>query len=558
MAWYSKPLGLLGRLPPATVRRVAVERDLAVPGSGGVTLLADLYRPDVRADGRLPTLLVRSPYGRRGKWGAVYGQLFAERGYQVLVQSTRGTYGSGGAFEPMVYEAADGAATVRWLREQPWFSGEFVVLGASYLAFAGWAIGTDPPPELRGLVSHVGPHEWKSAIYPGGAFALDFALTWTANRQRRDDPDSLLLNLLRSRPDVRAEVGPAFVDLPLARACARVLDGRAPWFGQWLEHGPDDDAYWQAYDASAALHKVDVPVLLLGGWHDLFLEQTLQQHQALTSRGVPVTLAVGPWTHHGLEKDWPAMISRTLAWLGSLFGDGTGLDPDPEVYVGGAGHWARAASWPPAGVREQRWHPQPGGVLSLDPPHAGPPDTYTYDPAGPTPTVGGATMREDAGSGDNRELEQRPDVLTYSSPPLESDLQLLGAPVASLRVSSSAVSFDCFARLCAVAADGTSTNVCDGIVRVPNVPKDTPRTVVVRLAPTAHRFSRGQRLRLQVAGGSHPRFARNLGTGSPPGTGTQLVVAHTAVHHDPDHPSTFTLPVRAAPLDDPPVPTRPS
>lgn len=547
MAWFSKPLAALGKLPPATARRVAVQRDLTVPGSDGVTLLADLYRPGVSADEPLPTLLVRSPYGRRGKWGAVYGQLFAERGYNVLVQSTRGTYGSGGAFQPMIYEAADGQATVRWLREQPWFAGEFVILGASYLAFAGWAIAADPPPELRGLVSHIGPHEWRSAIYPGGALALDFALTWTANRLYREDPDNLLLNLVRRKPDVRAQVGKAFTDLPLGQACARVLGGRAPWFDQWLEHGPDDDAYWQAYDASAALEKVNVPVLLLGGWHDLFLSQTLQQHEVLTSRGIPVALTVGPWTHHGLEKDWSAMISRTLVWLDSLLGAGPGLDPEPEVYVGGAEQWARVATWPPAGVRDQRWHAQPGGGLSLNQPQAGPSDAFVYDPRDPTPTVGGATMREDAGSQDNREVELRPDVLTYSSTPLQTDLQLAGTPVASLRVSSSAESFDCFVRLCAVAADGTSANVCDGIKRVTNEPGGT-LTVVVPLAATAHRFSRGQRLRLQVTGGSHPRFARNLGTGEPASTATQLVVARTEVHHDPTHPPVLTLPVAPAPL----------
>lgn len=544
MAWYSKPLGRRGKLPPATTRYVTVHRDLRVDTDDGITLLADLHQPRIEAPSGLPTLLVRSPYGRRGKWGAVYGQLFAERGYNVLIQSTRGTYGSEGLFEPMIHEAADGQATVRWMRDQAWFSGEFAVMGASYLAFAGWALAADPPAELRGLASHVGPHEWRSTIYPGGAFGLDFALSWTANRLRGDDPDSLVLNLLRSKPDVREQVARAFTDLPLAEVCAEVLGGRGPWLQQWLQHGPDDETWWAQYDASAALEEINVPVLLLGGWQDLFAHQTLHQYRTLTKRGVPVDLAIGPWTHRGLEEDWPAMVKRTLAWLEAVFHDGPAPGQEPDVYIGGADQWVRLPVWPPPGTRGQPWHLQPGQKLSAEPVAAGPPDLFTYDPAAPTPTVGGATMRADAGRQDSQDLEQRVDVLSYTSPPLDRDLEVHGEPTVTLRMSCSADSFDCFTRLCEVTADGVSTNVTDSIVRVA-ADRGAPAQVSLALAPTAHRFRQGSRLRLQVAGGSHPRFARNLGTGDPVGVGHRVVVSRIRVHHDAASPSTLVLPVHA-------------
>lgn len=551
MVWYSKPLRVAGKLPPVTAR-VTIERNLAVPVAQGVTLLADLYQPTSAPNPSQPLLLVRSPYGRRGKWGAVYGQLFAERGYTVLVQSTRGTGGSTGPFEPMVHEGEDGRATVAWLREQPWFNGGVVVMGASYLAFAGWALATDPPPELRGLVSHVGPHEWRSAIYPRGVLALDFAVTWSANRLRPPDPDTFLLSLLKPKKDVRAQLGASFSELPLDAAVAQDLAGGAPWLHEWLKHGTDP-SYWAAYDASRALEAIDVPVLLLGGWHDMFLEQTVHQYTRLGARGVPTTLVVGPWTHRGLEKDWPAMVARTLAWLPSVH-DGaahSGAAADPQLHLGGTQTWISIPSWPAQDAHDRLWVLQPDGVLETGtawaPNYSGAqePDTYAFDPTAPTPTVGGATTREDAGPQDNGKLEQRADVLTYTSPPLDQDVDILGTPAVSLRLQSQATSFDCFARLCVVTADGTSRSVTDGITRV-HGSAEAPMGVQVHLAPTAHRLERGQRVRLVISGGSHPRFARNLGSGHPEHNSRIAVPQRTKVHYDPAHPSTLTLPVRAA------------
>src|SRR5271169_689689 len=143
-AALGKVLSRAWSLPPQR-NRVAVERDVQVPMSDGVVLLADHYLPVSVASAA--TVLVRCPYSRSGPFGLQNAQILAERGYHVLMQSCRGTFGSGGEFEPMRNEIADGQDTVAWLREQSWFGGRLVTYGASYLGFVQWALAMDPPPE---------------------------------------------------------------------------------------------------------------------------------------------------------------------------------------------------------------------------------------------------------------------------------------------------------------------------------------------------------------------------------------------------------------------------
>src|SRR5664280_104981 len=471
----SRLAGRLGRLPPRTVQRVVVERDLRVPVAPDVELLADHYRPI--GGERLPTLLVRSPYGRRGVWGLVYGQLFAERGFQVLVQSTRGAYGSGGSLEePMIHEIADGRATVAWLREQPWFSGQLLTLG---------------------------------------------------------------------RPGGRRKLQPVFTGLPLSVSYQQALGRPVKFFQEWLDH-PPADPYWDDYDASKALQALpsSTPVLLVGGWHDLFIAQTINQFLTLRDRGVPVDLTVGPWTHRGLAGDWARLIKDTLPWLRSQLAspDAPGKS-SARVYVTGAEEWRQVRTWPPADVVPVRWYLQPGGGLAATSTASGPPDTYRYDPADPTPAVGGATLAPDAGARDNRALERWADVLTYTSEALDTDRELAGTGTAELLVSSSCHETDFFVRLCDVHPSGLSINVCDGIRRVELPTAGGLVRMAVEMSPAAHHFRRGHRLRVQVSSGAHPRFARGLGTEAPLATASAMVPASQQLHHAQSTASALVLPM---------------
>ncbi|HZC40638.1 MAG TPA: CocE/NonD family hydrolase [Streptosporangiaceae bacterium] len=211
-----------------------------------------------------------------------------------------------------------------------------------------------------------------------------------------------------------------------------------------------------------------------------------------------------------------------------------------QVQVMGGGGWRSPEQWPPP-ASEQRWHLHPGGVLAPEPPPASGPDRYRYDPADPTPAVGGSSLSTNSGPKDNRALERRPDVLAYTSAPLAAGLEITGPVAADLHVSSSNGHTDFFARLCDVHPRGRSVNVTDGMLRL--VPGD-PGHIRVELWPTAHLFRAGHRIRLQVSSGAHPRYARNLGTGEPLATGTAMQPAEQVVYHDPQRPSAVLLPVQ--------------
>jgi uncharacterized protein len=540
------------RLPPRR-NKMTVDRGLEVPMRDGVILLADHYTPVTEMP--RPTVLMRGPYGRGWEF-SMLARPFAERGYHVLMQSTRGTFGSGGICAPGTGEAADGHDTVAWLRSQDWFNGRLVTVGASYLAFVQWALATEPPPELTAMAVYVSPHDLAGAGLGHGAFELFNLLTWSELLANQE-----LIGAIRGmwrmyRADKR--LAAALNLLPLA-ATAEIVGPRAPWYSEWLGHPEAGDPYWTAYQATAALDQVTVPTLLVTGFHDFFIEQTLQQYQALHRRRVPAGLTVGPWSH--LTLDIGVAIRETLDWL-DAFADGNGAagaSPGPRlqpvrVWTSGTRQWRELPEWPPAEAAPATWYLQAGGGLAAQPPDVpgGPASTrFRYDPADPTPSVGGRIMSmTTGGSRNNARLEARPDVVTFSTAPLQAPVQVGGAPSVRLYLNSDNAYCDIFARLCDVDERGVSRNVTDQIVRLkpalltPGVAGE----VTLQLTDISHVFGAGHRIRLAVSGGAHPRFARNLGTGENPATSTAMAPVTHQVLHTADHPSALVLPV---------LPTRP-
>ena len=244
----------------------------------GVGLVADHYRP---ADGTAVagTVLVRGPYGRGFPASTLYARLYAAHGYHVLLQSVRGTSGSGGDFEPMTNEVSDGADTVEWLRRQPWFTGRFATLGASYLGFTQWALLMDPPEELAAAVIAAGPHDMSATVWDTGAFKLNDTLGW-ANLVVHQEEKSRLRALMRAAV-ARRRLAQATLGLPLGESARALLGSDGHWFDSWLKHQDPDHPYWEPSRLGAALDRATVPVLLIGGWQDLFLRQTMKQYQHL-------------------------------------------------------------------------------------------------------------------------------------------------------------------------------------------------------------------------------------------------------------------------------------
>lgn len=525
------------RLSPATTDYV-VYRGLRVPMRDGVDLRADHYAP---INGRaLGTILVRGPYGRRFPFSVIYAQIYAARGYHVLFQSVRGTFGSGGQFVPMIHEAPDAADTVAWLREQPWFTGTFGTIGLSYLGYTQWALLSDPPPELSAAVISVAPHDFHTSSWGTGSFTLNDFLGWSDMVANQEVPPLARLAFqLRAAGRLTGTVS----EVPLGEAGRKLLGEGSPWYESWIEHPDIEDPFWADMRMTAALDRCTVPVLLLSGWQDIFIDQTLTQYRHLRGRGVDVAMTVGPWTHDQMvSKAAGSTAAETLDWLGAHLAGHPVPRRSKPVRVSITGRtragWLNLPDWPPP-TDDRVFHLAPGGVLATTAPPAGAtPAQFRYDPADPTPTMGGRLLTRQSGYRDDTRLAERADVLSFTSAPLQAELDVCGHPVAELDYESDNPHFDVFVRLSEVDPRGRSRNVSDGFRRFSATPEGPIR---LELDPIAHRFGAGSRLRVLLAGGCHPRFARNLGTGEPLISGRRMVSSTHTVRFGKS--STLALPV---------------
>jgi uncharacterized protein len=533
MTFLSRVFGVQPRLAHA----VRVQRDLVIPAGDGVPLLANRYYP-VDVD-RPPLMLLRSPYGRGVALDRM-PHLLAERGYQVLYVSLRGTDGSGGEFDGFTIDPADADGTLSWLREQRWFGGVLATWGASYLGFAQWELAARVIPEWKIAVIQDAPSEFAHLfMYPGGGFALGNALGWVqiVDRMFRSHGGTVrqFLGVFTGPRSLRRAVA----TLPVADADIALTGERVRWLQEWIRHGPDDP-YWQASDHRGNVGRMPPVVYLQGGWYDFFLPGMLADYAALRTDGRTVRLLIGPWTH-GRGLYTRVGMGDALAALDAALSDDTPLS-GVRVFVTGSRRWIDLLGWPPT-ARDTAWYLHPAGRLDRQPAPAGPPSWFRYDPADPTPSLAGTAVALTAGPADNRRLEARPDVLTFTSDPQAAELEVIGPVRVRLYVQAEVPYIDLYARLCDVTPRGRSINITDGILRLTDAAADTPHPVEFDLWPVAHAFLRGHRIRLQVSGGAHPRYGRNLGTAEPFATSTQLQASERTVFHDAQRPSAVWLPV---------------
>jgi len=290
---------------------------------------------------------------------------------------------------------------------------------------------------------------------------------------------------------------------------------------------------------------------MVTGWYDIFLPSQLRNYRQLVDAGNPPRLTVGPWGHISRGKAAPAHRD-TVAFLKETFrGDAWDRPAPVHAFQTGADQWHDLAVWPPEGSTAQEWFARAGGGLSTDAAPAGT-TAFTYDPDEPTPALGGPSLLPKTEPVDNAEHEKRDDVVTFRSDRLIAPVDLAGEPIARVRISSSAPSFDVFVRITDVHPDGRSLTVCDGIRRIgsigtaptdPEVDTDGFRDVAVPLWPTFHRFAPGHRIGIQVSSGAHPRYARNPGTGDPAAAAPVTVVAHQLIAHGGAEGTRIELPV---------------
>jgi putative CocE/NonD family hydrolase len=532
---------------PSAAAPYVVRPDITVPMPDGVVLLGDHYRP-AGHDRPLPVVLIRSPYGRAGLAGFLFAAPLARRGFQVFIQSTRGTFGSGGQFRPFLSERDDGLATVAWLRDQPWCDGQVSMTGGSYLGHTQWAVAPYVDPPLRSIALNITTAKFTAAFYQHGVPSLANTLNWTGlvGRQERG-PLGVIPN-----PRQQARVKRALRKVPLQAADVDVAGAPVAFWRDFVGHAAPGDQFWASVDHDRADLTRLPPVSMVTGWWDLFLPGQLRDYVAIRAAGVMARITVGPWLH-GEPGELKEITRQDIAWLDHHLRGGPPPPGAPvRVFLQMTGTWLDFEAWPPPAAATAYYLRGSGGLSGEAEPADAAPDTFLYDPADPTPSAGGPLLQPPGKQVDNAVIEARPDVLTYTTEPFPASQDLVGPVSARIFMRTDREHADLFIRVCDVDVKGVSRNITDGIRRLS--PQTVPApdaqaghdgilAVDIELYPTAYRVQAGHRIRVQISGGAFPRFARNFGTGEPFGSATRALRCRFEIHHDSRHPAYVLLPV---------------
>jgi uncharacterized protein len=535
---------LLAELYQLPKRRCRARRSplIMMPTRDGVRLETVHYAPTEQ--GPHPTLLMRLPYGLRGF--ATVAECYAERGFNVVLQACRGTGASEGEFDPLRHERADGLETIDWIKQQPWYDGRLGTSGPSYLGYAQWAI-SDALPEVSAMATKVTSAEFRSVVFPGGAFHLGLWLGWLQTIEGLRANPLLMAHRMWSGSVERRTLR-ASMKLPLIDADRLVTGREVPFWRRWISEALDNDRFWEELDHTHRLGPRTPPNHFISGWYDFMIDQLLRDYETLVLCGQRPYLTVGTWFHVSAELQ-KVSVQETLTWMRAhLLGDRRALRKKPvRLHISGLDAWREFDVYPPGEPDLQVWHLHPDKVLSPRPVKTALPDVYRYDPARPTPSLGGAIFAfTGAGPVDNAPLEKRRDVLTFTSEPLFAPLTVIGNVRVTLYARASLPNADFFIRLCDVNEAGISKNICDGFIRKTSADAAVPDDIWklnLRLHATAHRFRAFHRLRVIVASGAHPRFARNTGTDEPLASATKLLPVEIEIFHDPLRPSAIHLPI---------------
>jgi putative CocE/NonD family hydrolase len=558
---------------------VIYERNVAVKMRDGVTLRADIYRPN--ADGKFPVLLQRTPYDKNN--GVDMGLAGAARGYVVIFQDVRGRYASEGEWYTFKHESNDGYDTVEWAAALPYSDGRVGMFGGSYVGATQMLTAIAHPPHLAGICPVVTASNYhENWTYQGGAFEQGFNESWTSG---------LAQNTLNREVTANTNLRNGIWELPLTRYPLYVFPtpggvpsstkDLAPYFLDWLAH-PTYDDYWKQWSIEEHYADINVPALNIAAWYDIFQGGSLRNYMGIKAHGGEVArknqhllVIIGGHAGNGQkvgDVDFGPTApfnerDTTLDWYDFLFkGAKNEFSGKPvKIFVMGANQWREEDDWPVSRAHSTRYFLHSSGKansfrgdgsLSSVAPKAESADQFTYDPNDPVPTIGGPLCCDGThfrgGPFDQRPAEGRSDVLVYSTPAFTADTEITGPVSLELYAKSSAVDTDFTAKLVDVWPDGFAQNLTEGILRA-RYRSSTEKADL--LAPgqtykftidvwsTSNVFRKGHILRLEISSSNFPRFDRNLNTGESPAIAQHFVSATNSVLHDAEHPSALILPI---------------
>ncbi len=558
-----------------TLYQVVVENGVRIKTRDGVSLVADIYRP--KGEGKFPVLLERTPYNRKDESGMAYE--LSAHGYIVVLQDTRGRYDSGGEFYPFRDESQDGYDTVEWAARLNYADGKVGMFGGSYVGATQMLAAMARPPHLVAIFPYLTASEYYDGwTYQSGVLMQWFTSSWTS---------ILAVDTLRRRAGEISHPKEWVAQLPVENYPVLSVpppSDLAPYFHDWVEH-ERSDAYWQRWRVSDHYREMNVKGLHGAGWHDLFLKGSIKNYLGLRTEAITPDaragqrLIIGPWAHAPTSPEGKVgdvvfgksavldMTGTVLKWfdyaLKGVQNEYASASP-VRIFVMGDNVWRDEQEFPLVRTRYTKYylHASRGangvtgdGELNVTAPKAERPDQFEYDPKNPVPTIGGRLccgVAQPPGPFDQRPNESRPDVLIFSTPPLDRDLEVTGFVSVELYAATSARDTDFTALLADVDASGYARFLTDGIVRARDRNTTTqPEEIVpgkvykyvIDLWATSNVFKAGHRVRLYVSSSNFPRFNRNPNTGESMLGASRMVNARQTVYHDGKYSSSLILPV---------------
>ncbi|SFE81857.1 CocE/NonD family hydrolase [Alteribacillus iranensis] len=573
--------------------QIIVERDVPCKVRDGVTLYANIYRP--QEEGKYPVLLSRLPYNKNlPRYSHYYIDPFrmALAGYVVIIQDVRGRFASEGEFNPLIQEIEDGYDVVEWAAHLPFTNGKVGMFGLSYYGVTQLYAALAHPPSLKAIFPAMTAGQLRHGLSSRlGVPELVFLETWFLESIA---PDYLKRKLGSEYENVKKEIVKDLnnIDewhkhLPIKEwPPIKKHPELEKLFHKYIDQDVKSELVTKTPHRSQGLWDIDVPAYHLAGWYDSHLGTTLMNYKEMkeSQNNQPQKLIVGPWAHGNFdsiigerffgihsegsfidEKD--DITSLHIKWYDQWLKEEEPSDVDQDdpvkIFVMGVNKWRSEKEWPLKRTSYTSFYlhsngnagkDMESGTLNTTPPENEPADTFIYDPDNPVPTKGGGTLffkGKNAGPMDQQEIEKREDVLVYTTPPLEKSVEVTGPIKMYLWVSTDAPDTDFTAKLVDVFPDGRSFNLTDGIVRMKtqntrgseNDQKDKVRQVEIDLWATSNVFLPGHSIRVEVSSSNFPRFAVNPNTGETTMETSEVVKAVQTVYHDQDYPSFILLPI---------------